>query len=200
MKEHPILFSAPMVRAILEGRKSQTRRVMKPQPDIIVGGFPAFDDMGDLLKYPAKYRVGDRLWVRETWRPKGHFPTGWPYEYRATAEADYTPTDGPWKPSIYMPRAASRITLEITEVRAERLQEITRPDAEHEGLDTFSTLYRNYNPLPLKSGAEWVTDPKESFRSLWEKINSRASWEANPYVWAISFQAMKLPGMDYEGD
>jgi hypothetical protein len=191
MKEKPIIFSAPMVRAIVEGRKSQTRRIMKPQPDRIVRGLPAFDDLGDLeIYHPIKYAKGDRLWIRETWRPKQHsFPIGWPYEYKATAKQDGTPEDGAWKPSIHMPRAASRILLEITDVRVERLNDINEWDAIDEGLEMVDgpdgiKYYGNYGD----SNADTALHPIESFRTLWESINGKGSWNQNPFVWVITFK------------
>ncbi|WP_257819798.1 hypothetical protein [Burkholderia glumae] len=160
MKERPILFSAPMVRAIIEGRKTQTRRVVKPQPpadarEVITFHHPdprthywGFDG-GSLLDWcqPCPYgEVGDRLYVRETWQHSNH-PLG-PYEdgclvfYRADYMDDPHGPDGEkspegkyreWRPSIHMPRSASRITLEITGVRVERLHDISEGDAIAEG-------------------------------------------------------------------
>jgi len=151
-QERPILFSGQMVRAILEGRKTQTRRVVKPvgrdEGFIVVGGYDkdpnqwpfrsydgdAFDD-GNGCEVPlvCPYGVpGDRLWVRETWK-ENIPPSGW--IYRATDEqAQWSQDKRPWRPSIFMPREASRITLEITEVRVERLQEIGPVDIAAEGV------------------------------------------------------------------
>lgn len=187
MKERPILFSGPMVRAILEGRKTQTRRVVKPQPSEPVTwgciggkgfGFIAGDEM---LRCP--YGVpGDRLWVRESFS----YDARWRYEWwQETGErpdiwywADGNPTDGDWtkpKPSIHMPRSASRITLEVKSVRVERLQDITPEDAEAEGIDEFMR--------EKKLGGYYTT----AFSRLWESINGPGSWEQNPWVWVIEF-------------
>lgn len=217
MKQRGILFKAEMVRAIIEGRKTQTRRIMKPQPQEVdgvvyhAGGYP------NLLPCPQG-EVGDWLWVRETWRPKTHnFPTGHPYEYRATAEQDGTPTDGPWKPSLFMPRAASRITLQITEIRVERLNDISEADAIAEGIEhLFTEKEIEQNPELSLSKNSWKNylwhgrsgvkrrlienweyqysgykDAKGSYASLWESINGEGSWALNPYVWVIKFD--KLP-------
>lgn len=182
MKYRPILFSGPMVLAILEGRKTQTRRIIKLPADW--DGDKIFDNYPFGVKYSAgdlvhrlypKWEVGDRLWVRETWRPKSHsFPIGIPYEYRAT-DADFVPDDIPWKPSIFMPRSASRITLEVTDVRAERVAEICAADIVQEGLpfrdNTFSTL--------------------NDFRDMWKDINGPESWRSNPWVWVITFKPVE---------
>lgn len=208
MKEHPILFSAPMVQAILEGRKTQTRRAMKKQPNIDPqtgdwlstysdGGqevHPIETWIGVQVKLHCPFgRIGDRLWARETWKHKGHnFPVGHPYEYRATAEQDLTPPDGPWKPSIFMPRAASRITLEITDIRCERLNDISEADAIAEGIEPVvgqdgETYYGNYG----KEDIGHLLPPVESYRSLWQSINGPESWEANPLVWVITFKRVE---------
>lgn len=221
MKEYPILMSAPMVRGILDGRKTQTRRGFKypgmPSSGEICaickdGAGDWIGWMGDpdnninfqkftLQAYPngggikCRYgKPGDRLWVRETWRPKTHsFPTGPHYEYRATADGDLTPTDGPWKPSIFMPRAASRILLEVVDVRVERLQDISEADAVAEGISFWemnggpNRRYDNYEVKPNQHGTGFLNDPIASYRTLWASINGADSWEANPWVWVISF-------------
>jgi len=150
------------------------------------------EDNGERFE-PIKFPYGkpdDRLWVRETWKQKGHnFPIGHQFEYRATAIQDLTPTDGPWKPSIFMPRAASRITLEITDIRCERLNEISEADAIAEGIEPIigpegQTYYGNYG----KEDIGHLLPPVESYRSLWQSINGPESWEANPFFWVISFK------------
>ena len=183
MKERPILFSAPMVRAILEGGKTQTRRLVK-----IRGCAP-----GAVLpvEFPCPYGVvGDRLWVKETWRSSRaadkHSPAaltghGWPVWYVADGGVMWTGADrggpgfmtpGKTRVSIHMPRWASRITLEVTDVRVERLQDITEADARAEGVQ----------PLQMDNGSALP-----SFEGLWCSINGAGSWAANPWVWAISF-------------
>lgn len=176
MKERPILFSAPMVRAILDGRKTQTRRIMKPQPE------PCGDGVLRPLITECRYGyMGDRLWVRETFSDKG-LPPGEVY-YRATAENDGLTADEVanvrWKPSIHMPRWVSRITLEITHVRIERLMEISVEDAESEGWPGPDALNTIRNAYPIA----WYAD-------LWESINGPGSWEANPWVWVVTFNPL----------
>jgi hypothetical protein len=194
MKERPILFSGPMVRAILEGRKTQTRRVVGPKwnanvvdariftPGIGVFGCDASVGYGDRVQCP--YGVpGDRMWVRETWAPHDDLAAsskdvGMIY-YRADDE-NYYSTDGRWRPSIHMPRWASRITLEITDVRVQRLQEIDYLDAMAEGIPEHGGN--------SSDGAWRITD---KFRELWESINAkRCPWSSNPWVWAITFKSV----------
>lgn len=201
-KERPILFSGPMVRAILEGRKTQTRRVInfKRLSSIRRGRLfysPPFkswaiantadygthiDEHVVLVNCPYGDR-GDRLWVRETWGESGHNR----FEYRAS------PADGTdfrsvsrWRPSIHMPREASRITLEITDVRVQRLQDISDEDAMAEGGYEW-----NYGFCHSKETGTHET-PRGSFRALWASINGADSWAANPWVWAISFSSVPL--------
>lgn len=213
MKERPILFTTPMVKAVLDGRKTMTRRIMKPQPiehNSVIKMPIELDDYAKILKeYQnqgyvdlcttgnlAGYMIGkclygqpgDRLWVKETFRLRTHnFPTGWLYEYRATAEQDGTPTDGPWKSPRIMPKAASRIWLEITAVRVERLQEISEEDAEMEGVqwqfDTWLDYLAGEHP-----GNYYLLTAKESFITLWKSIKGPESWAANPWVWVIEFK------------
>jgi hypothetical protein len=184
MKEIPILFSAPMVRAILDGRKSQTRRIVKFPKDF--DGRAVYDNHPFGLKYSLqdetirrlfpKWNIGGILWVRETWR-RNDLPTGYPYEYRATAEQDMTPIEGPWKPSIFMPREACRIRLEVTDVRVERLHDVTDADALAEGV----LVRQNIFITGELTGA---------YKSLWESINGKGSWGKNPWVWIVEFKLL----------
>lgn len=184
MKERPILFSSPMVRAILECRKTQTRRVVKPQPVSVNScGVPFFPDGGG----PVDYRlcpygtVGSRLWVRETWAPTSVKDNCVYLADFRDRRGDYwgsvasAPEDVRWRPSIHMPRFASRITLEITGVRVERLQEISEDDARSEG----------WHPEDGQGPCEWYED-------LWNTIHGPDSWSANPWVWVIEFRRIKL--------
>ncbi|MCF7545316.1 hypothetical protein [Pseudomonas petrae] len=196
IKERPILFSAPMVRAILEGRKTVTRREVKKQAalDCLAAGFePAFLALpgnADLCPYG---KPGERLWVRETWAQPANLDPG-PTVYRATYPdcikgqgwENLPPSSAiRWKPSIHMFRRDSRILLEITDVRVERLQAISRSDIRAEGLecpaelasDDVSPNYRDWYP------AAW--------RELWESINGAGAWDANPWVWAITFRRVE---------
>lgn len=215
VKERPILMSAPMVRALQAGVKTQTRRIVKPQPaagvrwsPIVVAGHGGLGDgHGAPIRCPYG-QPGDRLWVREAHAfTDAHEPDYMgSIEYRADNKClavdhgpvtvdvphkcDPRPFDGPWRPSIHMPRWASRITLEITDERVQRLQEISREDAIAEGIEgqSQSGPWRNY-----LRGGYWFPEGHEtaaiySYRTLWESINGPGSWDVNPWVWALTFQ------------
>ena len=209
-KERPILFSGPMVRAILDNGKTQTRRVVKPQSAILtdqmaraLGVQPPARENQAVISCPYG-APGDRLWVRETWAA---FTTP-TYEY---GEADLI--EGPviqeeaavvyradgksmperWRPSIFMPRWASRILLEITDVRVERLQDISEDDARAEGITELSLQEG-------EPGAWWTAAPDRclhsrtptgAYRRLWQSINGDGSWDANPLVWVVSFKRLQ---------
>lgn len=208
MKERPIRFSAPMVRAILEGRKTQTRRVVKPQPVIDrtwLGGWKhetrkATTALGSpLIANACPYgQPGDRLWVRETWAPRTL--GAWPLMDQHMKPIYRASEDRPewkqiWKPSIHMPRWASRITLEVTGVRVERLQDISEADAIAEGVERTITGdgWRRYcnDPELEACGLTPCASAANSFRSLWEWINSPDSWTANPWVWVVEFRRLQ---------
>lgn len=214
-KERPILFSGAMVRAIREDRKTQTRRVIKPQPDrkLKAGeGDPGFwfveSYHSPAWKCPYG-KPGDRLWVRETFSrdATSMYPCP-PVWYRASESIE---SDGihtcpkdkqlpwadclacweerhgkfKWRPSIFMPRWASRITLEVTGVRVERLQEISEADAKAEGIEELSHGFRDYLQRDVQM------DAVSSYESLWESINGAGSWDANPWVWVIEFKRLE---------
>ena len=186
IKEKPILMSSPMVRALLDARKTQTRRVVKSRGIWSVehrgGGFErwpgAESDAGEWEWFRSPYGdVGDRLWVRETWvpseEPENHRDAKDGFTYRAdwsmSDEQDYR--DFNWRPSIFMPRTASRITLEVIGVRVERVQQITGVDANCEGLES-----------------------RDAFELLWRVINGKrpgCSWDDNPWVWVIEFRRVE---------
>jgi hypothetical protein len=194
VKERPILFSAPMVRAILDGRKTQTRRTVKRHNIIRLSSndefratspYPLARDTGNRYHYvlteaahiglPCPYGApGDRLWVRETWREDS--PDD-PVRaiYRADPENEFLAESligFKWKPSIFMPRWASRLTLDITDVRVQRLQDISVEDCRAEGIE-----YKVEVPT------------KQQFQRLWDDINAkRAPWSSNPWVWALTFR------------
>lgn len=194
-RKRGILFSAPMVTAILAGRKTQTRRVIKPQP---VGGFAGVCADGTAFGATCSpqenvrmdrcpYGVaGDRLWVRETWmQPLPEEKTIW---YRADADATAEAfTQGCWRPSIFMPRWASRITLEVVAVRVERLNDISEADARAEGVAEIATreMQSDSTIRPL------VISARSVFQSLWSDINGAGSWSANPWVWVIEFSRIE---------
>lgn len=218
-KERPILFSGPMVRALLEGSKTQTRRVVKyPTQEGKSGWHPnktgwQFLPGGSERPVCPYGRPGDRLWVRET------FIQGWPsvdgnhdqfYEdgsekpvhtwYRATSpDIGWTDDDGfatgktPWKPSIHMPRWASRITLEIVSVRVERLQDISEADALAEGVCAQGGgLYElHYFDLAGRPALGSTQSPRLAYRGIWESINGAGSWDANPWVWVVEFKRVE---------
>jgi hypothetical protein len=209
MNEHPILFSTPMVKAILEDWKTKTRRVIKPQPSPTAlleayGAYACFTD-GTRARCPygpGLHAQGDRLWVRETWAqmcknadPICQCTEDYEYrenhyiEYRADTgnpypgqwpidEARGNPDAPKWCPSIHMPRKASRITLEVVNVRVERLQDITEEDAKAEGVN-FVSCDPGEHPVDL-------------FANLWDSINEKRGfgWDTNPLVWVVEFKRL----------
>lgn len=196
MKERPILFRGEMMRAILDGRKTQTRRIIKPQPGITEAlmremreCFPGRTDgqivtsawLAGFIDEDCPYgHHGDRLWVKETYG----LLTGAGHRY--VFRADGTPMqkfypDEPianmkWKPSIFMRRELSRITLEITDVSVERLQDISEDDAKAEGVEWGALSHAG------------MTTARDAFSTLWNGINGAGAWAANPWVWAITFK------------
>lgn len=204
MKERPILFSGPMVLAILEGRKLQTRRVVKPSRAI---DYEAASRGADAAWACPYGQPGDRLWVRETWALEdcgedgkrvvwqADMAAAWLMPGNVLGEIYYLPSDhnpGRWRPSIHMPRWASRLTLEVTDVRVQRLQEISEEDAQEEGI-TQAPL-GSWGVPDITAG--WV-HPVEAFRHLWEAINGErkgCAWEDNPWLWCISFKVAKASG------
>ena len=185
--EKPILFSTEMVRAILDGRKTQTRRVVKPS--VLEKGTNWFWNPNENICL-AQYRKGDVLWVRETFCEvpyeynhipiKGGHITTPKYAYKADSERDYT---GIWKPSIHMPKEAARIWLEVTDVRVERLQEITGQDVLKEGLNSHVHPQAFY----------FDCNQREMFENLWNSTIKKSDldrygWDSNPWVWVIEFE------------
>lgn len=198
VKEYPILFTGEMVRAILDGRKTQTRRVVKSQPNGSIDHcyrcpdgrfnwcFASGVGAGD--PWPCPYGVpGNNLWVREGhgFCPKTYKPGG--VIYRSDGEDDHVMTYE-WRPSIHMFRKDSRITLEVTEVRVERVQKI-RADSSPFGHDDVGE-----EGCPLRRGCFHYDDRAMTwFRELWDSINAKRgfSWESNPWVWIVSFKKIK---------
>ena len=207
MKERPILFSGEMVRAILDDRKTMTRRVVKPPFEIHANGFITRRRGNErLCPYACPYgKPGDRLWVRETWTydNKEYVQTYKDEPWRGmpdigTAEVYYraterTPDAFPrWRPSIFMPRWASRITLEIANVRVERLNDISEEDAKREGVESnFDEGVVYYGPLN-----KGHADARIAFSWLWDSINAKRgySWKSNPWVWVVEFERIKEQG------
>ncbi len=190
MADRPIIFSAPMIRALLDGRKTQDRRVLKPQPFPCADGWGCVDRNGAPQKWlPClpklhPYAPGDRLWVREAWglgvSDHGDCP-----RYKATL--DYkcgdkinSPGEWPltWRSPIHMPRRFSRLTLVVTDVRVQRLAEITSADAIAEGCQPHA------NSITIDCD---TPDPRDDFRGIWNSIHGPDAWDANPWVAAISF-------------
>jgi hypothetical protein len=196
MKDRPILMSGPMVRAWLAGRKNQTRRecthpLLKDLSHIVdLGDGWWGDEEGDVQVRCPYGKPGDRLWVKETFaRIDGQTRPWIETDYRATYThgdrlGDTLGIKKRWTPSIFMPRHASRITLEVTRVRVERLHDISVQDAEAEGIERDGVAWRHYTQ-PVRFTC---TDPRMSYQTLWESINGPESWAANPWVWVVVFK------------
>lgn len=210
IKERPILFRAPLVRTILDGSKSETRRLLKVQPPQVEDGRWSFVASStdrkqvnsfeyswpdpDGRKFTSKGRMsymsikcpyglsGDQLWVRETCCQV--FDTPSVYMYRATDDEGIAKLNGgKWTPSILMPRKASRIQLEITSVGIERLNDISEESARNEGCDGNCPI----GYIPAYQAGPHVYH----YAQLWESINGPGSWDANPWVWVIKFKRIK---------
>jgi len=204
-RERPIIFNGPMVRATLDDSKTQARWIIKNSGDMeFDNNDPHFGPYwkpyavdgatGEDTKVHCPYGYpGDRLWVRETWAPEKE-GTGCPDDtgtlYRATDPGwDDEDTGLRWRPSIFMPRAASRILLEITDVRVQRLQEISEEDARAEGIDDdaadkvlmMAEAMNQREPRPLAS----------AFETIWDTIHGSGAWAINPWVWALTFRRIQ---------
>ncbi len=215
MTERPILFNATMVRAVLAGTKTQTRRVVKPQfakeaapvempatdpiRGWVVGGHSgiwwcdAAANPDEAMRCPYG-KPGDRLWVREAWRVFAAFNKKPPRDitrnelvwYEAQDEVPFHPTAfGRLRPSMFMPRWASRITLEVTGVRVERLRDISEADAMAEGVPSADLASGRECIFPHQGTYRW------GFQLLWESINGPSSWGSNPWVWCVSFRRVQ---------
>lgn len=189
MAEHPILFSAPMIRAILDGRKTVTRRIVKLDDGGCIkrrGKRWHPDDPNAVLGCPYG-QAGDTLWVRETWAVPHRFDGIPPSFIAPTDRAHYGATEDLGgllkRPSIFMPRWASRITLRIKSVRVERLQDITEDDAMAEGCST----------VVEPDGSVTCGRRKTAFRELWDSLNAKrgAGWNVNPFVWRVEFERVE---------
>lgn len=193
MKERPILFNSEMVKAILEGRKTQTRRLVKEkliseQAEFECGNRPNVIRSEPSLQYYIDNgcpfgQVGDHLWVRETFRlydsdecPHADFPCSCPRHGTPLFKASHDCDDGEkWTPSIHMPRSACRLVLEIINIRIERLNDISEADCLKEGV-----------------GSPILRDCKKSkFIQLWESIKGKGSWDLNPWVWVVEFKVIQ---------
>lgn len=183
----PILFNMEMVRSILDGRKSCTRRIIKPQPqgyfEVSEEPLYIYDTDGKQSKITPPYQPGDILYVRETWKQA---PNGYYYyeDWQRSDIADITK----WKPSIHMPKEAARIWLKVTDVRAERLQEITAESALLEGTDKYIHLNGKFDKNAILT----------SFMGIWNSTIKKSDfdrygWDTNPYVWVIEFERCEKP-------
>ncbi|MCK3279179.1 morphogenetic protein [Escherichia coli] len=216
MTERGMIFNGEMVRAILDGRKTQTRRIMKLQPkpsksrpgdfwfsskklesmvhvsDLAPGNSPIADYHLFIQEHCCPFgAVGDRIWVRETWARYNIDQNSHDIAYRATTPADW-PEEGRWRPSIHMPRWASRILLEITSVRVERLNAISEEDAEAEGID-MEALYDSQDCYDCIADHNMTGRPTVTgaFKYLWESIYGEEGWKFNPWVWVIEFKRVE---------
>jgi hypothetical protein len=222
----PILFNTEMVRAILDGRKSCTRRLVKPQPDekqkfplgfvtdstekkeVGCFGFGTNECGGSIqyVKPPYGYAPGDILYVRETWcalpvNEAGHMRGHCVYYYRADGDLRPEGWRGKWRPSIHMPKEAARIWLKVTDVRVERLQDITEEQACMEGTDPWDEVcYENNGWHPTFSDPDSGGDPNmvDGFHKLWNSTIKKSDldrygWDANPWVWVIEFERCEKP-------
>lgn len=213
MPDRPIIFSAPMVRALLDGRKRQTRRIIKPQPVVSDngswrwegrnGGFVGAagthinEGFPDSARHHARIQPGDRLWVKETHaivpRTAYRMSEGVQQTLRPNDDHDAAvyaagwerSKPGRWRPSIHQPRWASRLTLTVTDVRVEKLQDITLTDLEAEGI------------VPAGENLS-IDEASAAWQKLWDSINGAGAWNANPWVTAYSF-AVHLGNIDLIG-
>ena len=200
-KNKPMIFSTEMVRSLLNGTKTQTRRIIKVNNSLdfmgfeignnyrkshVAFGFKKNSEIKTLVK--SKYQIGDTIWVRETFAEKGNR-----IFYKADSD-DFENAglkgmyDFKWKPSIFMPKGLARIYLKITNVRIERLQEISESDAIAEGIDYSDFFaYKLYQKKPFFSKHISATD---SYMSLFEYINGKGTWQENPLVWVYDFEVL----------
>ncbi|MGR7890436.1 hypothetical protein ACU6XY_09650 [Klebsiella aerogenes] len=201
MKERGMIFNGEMVRAILDGRKTQTRRPFnwRRQPAMEMAEredgslWPWAEDCengGDIWFNCPFGAVGDRIWVRETWARYNIDQHSHDMAYRATPPEDW-PEEGKWRPSIHMPRWASRILLEITNIGVQRIRSISQNDAAREGLMRLPATGR----YCINQGDQYFGrashDAREVFSWLWQSIYGEESWDANPWVWVIEFKQIR---------
>ncbi|MEI8614305.1 hypothetical protein P4S54_11805 [Shewanella sp. PP-He15 brown] len=211
MKQRPIIFNTEMVRAILDGRKTQTRRTVNPA-QVQSERHPLETSKGifkfwcsDEVSSPFGL-VGDQLYVRETWRQFNssdecgcsESPCSCPANGTVLFKATGDSGESKWKPSIHMPRSCARILLEVTAVRVERLNDISEQDAKAEGLQ-YSSVYQQWGGVEKHSSHKphsphwrWYKNPQHAFKSLWNSIYE--NWDANPWVWVIEFRVISTTG------
>lgn len=231
MADRPILFSGPMVRALLAGTKTQTRRLLKPQPpewatfcqqptmlnalhQWVPSGLWAWSEEEQIPARPLRrwpvnadgehywlrprFLIGDRLWVREMWAPLTYLTHNDPGP-QAIIDGGFYRADGGtvdgevsrWKPSIFMPRHASRLTLIVTDVSVERLQSISEADALAEGAELSKHPGMDGGVMVLTDVPGVTVSPSVWYRWLWDEINGKGAWKANPWVVAYTFRVIK---------
>jgi len=213
----PILFSTPMVQAILRGEKTQTRRIINPQPiEDLESGYVFDGKHKSIYKNDSthedwriqfisdwcKYKIGNILWVRETWQHTKCLNINFEDEnYGFVYKADGQPWEDyeqwTWKPSIFMPKEACRLFLKLTNIRIERLNDISESDAVAEGIERwteermksnpthYKVYFQNCKPEDLMS---YTSCPIDSYETLWQKINGEKSWAENSFVWVYEFE------------
>lgn len=242
MKERFVLLNSPMVQAVIEGTKTVTRRPLNPQPELFIqagkhstykyrGGLYALElytENSNILDKCPFGKIGDRLWIRETWAPVNLYgeiaiaykadgevirvvenksfqdeeglinyedPRLKNYSFSAWADDLLSGVEGNWKPSIHMPRWASRLLLEITNIKIERIQDISESDSLNEGIervkvncsrDGIKTSYKDYEVDGITRN-----NPIDSFRTLWKKTYGAESWDLNSWVWVIEFKVIE---------
>lgn len=239
MTDRPILFSGPMVRARLDGRKTQTRRVLKPWPGAqadwltmdVLHKAPSCHlaevdgRLGVQMQHPLAgqrvdgidigptspltwvrlpYAPGYRLWVREAWHAARSWDRTPPRDILRDADIEHAATarsyaeiglKGMLRPGMFMPRWASRLTLTVTDVRVQRLQEISEADAQAEGIERMKTGRGYYDPTVSKAmvrAGVWHSKASRAFEALWDSLNAdRAPWGSNPWICAVSFTVHK---------
>lgn len=186
MRERPIIMGPESVRAIIAGTKTQTRMVVKPQPcgeflgtfgPVNVPMFYSWDDTPGMVRAPFWPEM--RLWVREGWSPCD-YDTAFTPRFRADGGEPFSKC---WRSPAVMPRWASRLTLEVVEVRVQRVQEISEEDARAEG------LWRPSDDNPY--GTHYVGEMIDRFAAAWDRINPKAPWASNPFVWAVTFKRVE---------
>jgi len=200
MRHYPILFSTPMVQAILERRKIQTRRVVKQSSGWDNVWKVSHEGNGSYcMRTGTQYSIpffkcpygqpGDVLWVRETWCYIGDTASADNDKNRFHYLASKGKNNFTWKPSIHMPKEACRLFLRVKSVRVERLQDISEQDAISEGIQQSTIGFKNYDKnYPVAEFIGGGTSATRSFKSLWQSINGAESWDANPWVWVVEFE------------
>lgn len=216
MKESPILFSTPMVQDILDGLKTMTRRIFKDNPRLssdfskinLAEWFRDYQDL--LLSYSSFGKPGDMLWVREEHKIQSLPGNFWECEFRdgsiikfyykqlslnTNRKLNSRKTLGKWQRGRFLPKEFARIWLEITDMKVERLHDISQGDAKKEGVKHVIDKITGYCGYDyLSGGYNLMTTPYLGFMSLWKKINGKESWDSNPWVWVISFKVISITG------